>query len=486
MTGEATPLRQSSLGRLAERGIDVPTYERSALRRSVVHIGVGGFHRAHLATYVDDLCRAGQTDWAIVGAGVLPGDGHMAAVLAAQDHLYTLVVRDTDSTQVRVVGSLVDYVHAHPDPAPLIERIADPDTAIVSLTVTEAGYPVDGEGGFDPTSPNAVPGSTFDILVRGLTRRREDGRPPVTVLSCDNVTGNGDVTRAATLGVARADDEDLADWIDTTVTFPNSMVDRITPATTDSDRERLADKQGLEDAWPVVAEPFRQWVVEDRFAGPRLPLEELDVIVTDDVEPYEAFKLRLLNAGHSVLAYAARLAGHTRVDQAMAEPRFAALLGGFLTREAGPVVPDAPGIDLEDYIDSLATRFSNPAIGDQIDRLCAGGTSKIPTFVLPTVLDQLDNGGPIDIAALAIAAWCRYLRGTDDAGEPIEIAPDPQLDEATRAARAATDDPAAFLDMDTVFGDLGQHQRLRAAVTRAAEDLGTDGVRAAIDRRVEA
>jgi mannitol 2-dehydrogenase len=485
MTGGAVPLRQSTLGQVAEHGVDVPTYDRSALRRSVVHIGVGGFHRSHLATYIDDLCRTGSTDWGIVGAGVLPGDAHMADVLTAQDHLYTLVVRDTDTTTVRVVGSLVDYIHAHPDPAELIERIADEDVAIVSLTVTEAGYPVDGEGAFDPTSRNAAPGSTFDVLVRGLARRRAAGLPPVTVLSCDNVTGNGDATRTATLGVAGARDPDLAEWIDATVTFPNSMVDRITPATTDGDRRELVDAHQIEDAWPVVTEPFRQWVVEDRFAGPRLPLEDLDVIVTDDVEPYEAFKLRLLNAGHSVLAYAARLSGHRRVDDVMAEPRFAALLRAFLAREAGPVVPDAPGIDVDDYIESLIARFSNPAIGDQIDRLCTDGTSKIATFVLPTVRDQLDTGGPVDIAALTIAAWCRYLRGTDDAGAPIDLAPDPRLDDATRAAHAATDDPAAFLDLTVVFGDLGQHPRLRTAVARAATDIATHGIRAAIDRRLD-
>jgi mannitol 2-dehydrogenase len=469
---------------LADRGVDVPAYDRSALRRSIVHIGVGGFHRSHLATYIDDLCRDGCTDWGIVGAGVLPRDAHMAEALASQDHLYTLVVRSTDTTEVRLVGSLVDYVHAHPYPTPLIERIAEPDVAIVSLTITEAGYPVDAAGVFDPTSPNATPGSTFDVLVRGLAQRRAAGLQPVTVLSCDNVIGNGDVTRTATLGIAHAHDPDLAEWIGTTTTFPNSMVDRITPATSDSDRRTLAESYGIDDSWPVVTEPFRQWVVEDRFAGRRLPLEALDVIVTGNVEQYEAFKLRLLNAGHSVLAYAARLAGYRRVDQALSEPRFTTLLTEFLTREAGPVVPNAPGIDLNHYIDSLVARFSNPAIGDQIDRLCVDGTSKIPAFVLPTVRNQLDSSGPIELAAVTIAAWCHYLRGTDDAGRPIELAPDQRLDQATRAAQAATDDPATFLDLTVVFGDLGQHPELRATVARAAADIETHGIRAAIDHRL--
>lgn len=350
--------------------IATPSYDRAALTPSIVHIGVGGFHRAHLATYIDELCAAGHTDWAIVGAGVLPQDEHMAAALRGQGHLYTLVVRDQAGAEVRVIGSIVDYVHAHPDADQLIGRIAAPTTAVVSMTVTEGGYPVDDETGvFDPSSPNAAPGSAFDALVRGLAARRAAGRAPLTVVSCDNVIGNGDVARTSTLGVAGQRDDDLADWIAETISFPNSMVDRITPATTDADRAWLTEHHDLEDAWPVATEPFRQWVVEDRFSGPRLPLEELDVIITDDVEPYELFKLRLLNAGHSCLAYLARVAGHQLVDEVMAEERFATYLRRFLDDEAGPVVPAAPGIDLEDYKRSLVERFANPAIGDQVTRL---------------------------------------------------------------------------------------------------------------------
>jgi mannitol 2-dehydrogenase len=479
--GADVELNEAALPAIGDGGVEVPGYDRAAVRRSIVHLGVGGFHRSHLATYIDDLCRAGATDWGIVGTGVLPGDAAMAAALRPQDHLYTLIVRDDDHTRLRVVGSLLDYVHGHPDAVPLVDRLADPDVAIVSLTVTEAGYPVDHDGAFDDQSPNAAAGSGFDVLVRGLAPRRATGAPPVTVLSCDNVTGNGDVARTATLGVAQARDPDLAAWIAASTTFPNSMVDRITPATTDADREQLSAEHGIHDRWPVVAEPFRQWVVEDRFAGQRLPLEDLDVIVTDDVRPYEACKLRLLNAGHTVLAYTARLAGHTRVDQVMAEGRFATLLGRFLHREAGPVVPDAPGIDLDSYIGSVVVRFANPAISDQVDRLCSDGTSKIPIFLLPTVRDQLAAGGPIDVAALTIAAWCHYLRGVDDDGRPIDIAPDHGLAEAVHHARTA-DDGGAFLDHTGVFGDLRQHDRLRQAVTGSLAAIESDGVRATVDR----
>lgn len=480
-------LSSTTLGGLTGQ-IAVPSYDRTALAPSIVHIGVGGFHRAHLATYIDELCTDGHSDWAIVGAGVMPQDRHMAAALRAQDHLYTLVVRDQSGDDVRVIGSIIDYVHAHPEVTELVDRIAAPTTAMVSLTVTEGGYPVDDESdAFDPTSPNAAPGSAFDALVRGLAARRAAGLAPVTVVSCDNVIGNGDVARTSTLGVAAQRGDDLADWITETISFPNSMVDRITPATTDADRAWLSEHYQLEDAWPVATEPFRQWVVEDRFSGPRLPLEELDVIITDDVEPYELFKLRLLNAGHSCLAYLARVAGHRLVDEVMSEDRFATYLRRFLDDEAGPVVPAAPGIDLEDYKHSLVERFANPAIGDQVDRLCLDGTAKFPKFLVPTIHRQLDGDGDahVDMAALALAGWCRYLQGTDDDGRPIEHAPDPYLDEARGHAAAARSDPAAFLGFDRVFGALRETGPFRSSFERWLTSLDHNGVRATLDKALK-
>lgn len=479
-------LTTTTLGRIAERGVAVPGYDRQQLTPSIVHIGVGGFHRAHLATYVDELCRRGHTDWAIAGAGVLPGDARIAEVLREQDHLYTLIVRDVGGADVRVIGSIVDYVHAHPDPEPLIARIADPRVAIVSMTVTEGGYPVDDDTGqFDPTSSNADDGSAFDALVRGLQRRRDEDAPPITVLSCDNVIGNGEVARTSTIGVARQRDPKLGTWIDETVAFPNSMVDRITPATTDEDRRWLAVQHDIEDGWPVATEPFRQWVVEDHFAARRPPLEQLDVIITDDVEPYELFKLRLLNAGHSTLAYMARVAGHRLVDEVMAENRFDSYLRRFFDEEAGPVVPDAPGIDLEEYKQSLVERFSNPAISDQVDRLCQDGSSKLPKFLLPTVRKQLDREGPVELAAFALAGWCRYLQGTDDDGRRIELADDPHLDEAQQYAAEAADEPRAFLRYERVFGSLAAEERFAKEFVRALERIRDLGIRPALDRTLD-
>ncbi|MEL6981919.1 MAG: mannitol dehydrogenase family protein [Actinomycetota bacterium] len=401
----------------------MPTYDRSELRGGIVHIGVGGFHRAHLAHYADQLAAAGETGWGIVGAGILPGDARMAQALAPQDHLYTLVVRGEHQTSARIVGSLIDYIHANPDPSELVERIAHPDTQIVSLTITEGGYPVDDTTGrFDPDSPVGGDGSAFHLLVQGLERRRQQDVGPVTVMSCDNIVSNGHVTETATLGEAERLSPDLVAWIGEHVAFPNSMVDRITPATTEPDRTWLASEAGVEDRWPVVTEPFTLWVLEDNFAGERPPVEKLDVVVTDDVEPFEQMKLRLLNAAHSTMAYLAALIGHRKVDEAMADPAIRAFVEGFLIREARPVLPPVPGYDVNQFQDELLERFANPAIGDQIDRLCLDGTAKFPKFVLPTVRAQLAAGGPVDLCALALAGWCLYLRaGTDERGAEHQL-----------------------------------------------------------------
>lgn len=456
--------------------LTLPGYDRAALARSIVHLGVGGFHRAHLATYIDELCRSGHTDWSIVGAGVMPGDQAMSEVLTSQDHLYALIERGPDHTSVRVIGSMVDYIHGGPERDRLVSTIAAAPTQIVSLTITEGGYPVDDvSGGFVDDERSGRDGA-FGVLVDGLAVRKANGRGGLTVLSCDNVVGNGDVARTATLGVAAKLDEQLAAWITEHVTFPNSMVDRITPATSPSDHEWLVAEHGVADAWPVVTEPFRQWVIEDRFATGRLPLEELDVIVTDDVAPYELMKLRLLNAGHSCLAYLAALDGIETVDAAMSTDHIARFVGAVLRREARRAVPEVAGIDLDGYITSTLERFANPNIGDQISRLCLDGSAKFPKFLLPTVRHQLASHGDVELSALALAGWCEYLRS-----ETNTLSADPLLDAATRHAGASAHDPRAFLDFHQVFGDdLPANTRFVTAFETAIERLRTSGVASAI------
>lgn len=458
-------------------GIDAPTYDRTTLRPSIVHIGVGGFHRAHLATYVHELCEGGVDDWAILGAGVLAGDAAMADALESQDHLYSLIVRGNTATEVDIIGSLVGYVRAWDDSTPLVRAIAAPTTQIVSLTVTEGGYPVDNAtGGHDPGSPNAGSRSAFGVLAAGLDLRRRSGGTPLTVLSCDNVMGNGDVASIATRGEADRIDPALGGWIDTHVSFPNSMVDRITPTTTDTDRAWLSDTYGVNDRWPVVTEPFRQWVVEDHFAGDRPPFERLDVMATTDVTPYELMKLRLLNAGHSCVAYLASLRGIETVHATLGDADLRAFLEAFLRREAQPVLPPVAGIDIDAYVATLLERFANPNIGDQISRLCLDGSAKFPRFLLPTVRLQLRVGGPVALAALALAGWCQYLLG------PAEtLSPDPGLAEAVEHARRGVHRPVAFLEYPAVFGDdLAQAPSFVDSFTRSLEILRARGVAAAV------
>ena len=481
----ASPLSATLLAAL-DHSVTVPAYDRSALRESIVHIGVGGFHRAHLATYVDELAAAGNTDWGIVGCGVLPGDAAMAEALNPQDLLYTLVTRGADHTDVQIIGSLLRYIHAAPDASEAIDAIANPAAQIVSLTVTEGGYPVDDlTGDYVADSPNAGSASAFGIIAAALEKRRTTNGQPITIMSCDNIMTNGRVARTATLGEAARFGQPLIDFIESSVSFPNSMVDRITPATTDFDRQWLHDTHGIADRWPVVTEPFRQWVVEDNFAGQRLPLEDLDIIVTDDVEPYEFMKLRLLNAGHSCLAYLAALDDIETVDAAMSEPAIARYVRAFLALESKPVLPPVAGIDVDAYNDTLIERFSNPSIGDQISRLCLDGSAKFPKFLMPTVRAQVAAGGSLALSALALAGWCQYLIGTSDHGTAISHAADPLLEQARQHAQAALAEPTAFLDFVAVFDDDVRHSvAFRTAFTDAVERLRSGGIRFAIEHAI--
>jgi len=476
------PVDRRSLAHLDPR-VEIPSYDRGAVSGSIVHIGVGGFHRAHLATYVDELCASGRTEWGIIGSGVLPKDRTMAEVLHRQDGLYTLIVRGAQTTTVRVVGSILKYIHGAPDPEPLIEQLANASTRMVSLTVTEGGYPVDEvTGGFDPSKAPAGRNSAFGVIGEALVRRRNEGIGPFTVVSCDNVVSNGNVARAATLGVAEEHDPQLRNWIEGTVPFPNSMVDRITPATTDADRDWLAAEYQISDGWPVVTEPFRQWVIEDEFVGDRAPWEEVGAIVTPDVERYELMKLRLLNAGHSCVAYLAGVAGVEYVHDAMADPLFERFLRRFLQDEAGPALPDVPGMDIPSYQASLIERFSNPAIRDQISRLCLDGSAKFPKFLMPTVRAQLSRQGPVELSAMAIAGWCAYLIGIADDGKPITHAHDPDLETVREYALRSVDNPSNFIGYRPVFGeDLPRQARFVEAFERAITSIRSSGVRPTLD-----
>lgn len=456
----AIELGSPALDELRQRGLPVPPYDRSRLEPRIVHIGVGGFHRAHLAIYCDDLAHSGS-HWGICGIGLLPADRAMADALAPQDHLYTFTTKRDGERSSRVVGSIIDYVLADADHEPAAARIAASTTAIVSLTVTEAGY--------EDTERNRP---TFAVIADGLDRRRRNGAGGVTIMSCDNVQGNGDVARRAVLRACAGAGRDLAAWVDAECTFPSSMVDRITPVTAASDRQYLIDRFGLVDRWPVAGEPFHQWVLEDDFAAGRPDFASVGALYTDDVHAWELYKLRLLNAGHSSIAYLSALAGVTFVDEALGVPELAAFLERILHREAVPTLDPIPGHPREEYADTVIERFGNSGVRDQIARLCIDGTSKFPTFVMPTIAGQLARGGPIDCASHALAGWSHYLADT-----PIDQqAHDSAGDAARVRALAARDEPTAFLvDNPAVPALVAEHPRFRRAFGDAHRSISGHG-----------
>ena len=442
---------------LGEGTIPTPGYDRSRVIPGVVHFGVGGFHRAHQAMYQDRLLSAGAGfEYGICGVGVMPQDRAMKDALEAQEHLYTLVVKHADGTyEPRVIGSIVDYLFAPDDPDAVVERLAAETTRIVSLTVTEGGY-----------EPGNV---VFRYLLDALARRRERGLEPFTVMSCDNLPGNGDRTRHVLLELGG---EDAIRG----VAFPNSMVDRITPQTTDDDRREVKERFGLDDAWPVVCEPFEQWVLEDAFTLGRPPYEQVGVQLVEDVEPYELMKLRLLNASHQALCYFAYLDGYRLVHDAAQDPLYRSFLRGYMDHEGAPTLAPVPGVDLEDYKTTLIERFSNGEVRDTVARLCAESSDRIPKWLLPVIRHNLANGGEIERSAAVVASWARYAEGTDERGEPIDIV-DPLKDRVCANAQAGR-----FIEDRELFGDLADDARFRAAYDAALDSLHEHGARKTLER----
>ncbi|SDP65909.1 mannitol 2-dehydrogenase [Pedococcus dokdonensis] len=462
-----------------------PTYDRSQVTASIVHFGVGGFHRSHEAVYLDTLMNQGQAlEWGICGVGVLPHDRRIIDTLDAQRGLYTVVVKHPDGKwSAQVVGSIVEVVFAPADPGYVVDRLADDRTRIVSMTITEGGYLVNQETGeFDAgdpgiqqdLAPGAVPHTVFGYVVAALARRRDQGRAPFTVMSCDNLPDNGDVAKRMICAFARLKDPGLADWMEANVAFPNSMVDRITPVTTEQDIERLTDQFGVTDLWPVVCEPFSQWVLEDRFTQGRPPFEDAGVQLVEDVVPYELMKLRLLNASHQALCYLGYLAGHTYAHEVCQDPLFVRMLATFMEQEASPTLQPVPGVDLADYRRQLLERFANPEIRDPLTRLCAESSDRIPQWLVPVIRHNLRTGGAIDVSALVVASWARYAEGLDERGRPIDVV-DRRREAVTAAAARRHEDPLAFIRDRDLFGDLADDERFTAAYTKALTGLHEKG-----------
>lgn len=474
--------------------VAVPRYRRDLLRAGIVHLGVGAFHRAHLAVVNEAALHAGDDlRWGTVGVSLRAADTRDA--LQPQAGLYTLALRDaaedgSPREVLQVVGNLVEVLVAPEDPQAVLERIAHPDTRIVGLTITEKGYhhdPATGALRLDdanivhdlahPEAPRTMPG----FVVHALALRRTRGLAPVTLLSCDNLPANGDTLRGIVLAFAQQVDAGLRDWIDAHCTFPNSMVDRIVPRTTDEDRARISARLGVDDAWPVIGEPFLEWVVEDRFANGRPGWTAGGARFVSHAEPFERLKLRMVNGSHSALAYLGAMAGFRTVDRAMAEPALRGFIDALMREEIAPTLPAMEGIDLDGYRARLLARFSNPALQHQTKQIAMDGSQKLPQRLLGTVRDRLSAGQSIDRLALAVAAWVHYLRGTDETGAVHEIQDPLAAALAARLAQAnasgsVQDRVAFFTGFTPVFGELGGEPRFVSAVARHLQRLEEAGV----------
>jgi mannitol 2-dehydrogenase len=457
-----TRLSNSSLKTMTGR-VSGPTYDRSALKAGILHFGVGNFHRSHQAVYLDALFNSGlDHDWAVVGAGIFSGAMTSWQRLREQDWLTTVVQQEGDDSSARVIGVMLDYLTPG-DWSAIVEKLSDPSIRIVSLTITEGGYFIDAPTGkFNSNRPEIVadaqnqdhPKTVFGLILAGLKVRRRAGVEPFTIMSCDNIPYNGRVTANALIGLAALNDPQLAIWIKDNIAFPNGMVDRITPATTDSHREQLKKEFGIEDAWPVFCEPFKQWVLEDHFPAGRPALEKVGVQFVADVSPFELMKIRILNGGHAAIAYPAALLDIQFVHEAMEQPLVSAFLGKLEREEIIPTVPQVPGTDLPHYYRTIENRFSNRSIADTIDRLCFDGSNRQPKFIVPTAADSIRISGRASGLALVSALWCRYCHGDTDSGRPI-AANDSIWDRLRSTARAAKENPASWLSMSDIYGALG-------------------------------
>lgn len=484
-----------SLKASAAANIVTPSYDPSLLIPGMVHIGVGNFHRSHLATYMNDLFDSSFEEnhqWGIVGAGVLSFDDAKRKILQPQDWLQTLVERDADSVKASVIASMTDFLPVDfenkEQHCQLQDMLMNPSIRIVSLTVTEGGYFL-CDGNFnrsdaavqkDAENPDA-PCTVFGMMAKAIKQRRDAGMEIFTIMSCDNIPHNGKVVKEVVSGFAELMyGSDFATWIEQNVAFPNSMVDRITPGTTPEMREFVAAEYGLEDSSPIFCEPFRQWVLEDNFPSGRPSWEKLEsVSFVQDVAPYELMKIRILNGGHASLCYPAALLDLEYVHEATEHPVIGPFLDALEREEMIPTIPPVPSTSLSEYWELIGKRFSNPTICDTISRICFDGSSRQPKFIVPVARDALEANRKIEGLALVSALWCRYCQGTTESGKTIEPN-DPQWDRLQLNANRAVEDPMAWLGMVDVYGKVGEDPLFVDAFREALETVMTLGVEEAM------
>ncbi|MBL1178245.1 mannitol dehydrogenase family protein [Pantanalinema sp. GBBB05] len=474
----AIKLNEASLAQLSNQ-VRIPAYDRHHITNGIFHIGVGGFHRAHQALYLDNYFHENpNSDWGICGVGLLEFDQRMRDALNSQDCLYTLVEQSPEQDTARVIGAITQYLFAPENRQAVIDAMVDPQCRIVTLTITEGGYYYhEGSGEFDANHPTIqhdlqhpdAPIGVYGFLTAALEQRRKQGIAPFTVLSCDNLQGNGNIVKKMLSTFAELHDPELGQWIRNHVAFPNCMVDRITPATTPADIAMVREQFGIDDAWPVVAEPFLQWVVEDKFSAGRPELETVGVQFTDDVHPYEMMKIRLLNASHLLIGYLGTLMGYSYSYETMADPLIRQAVE-HLMEEVTPTLQPVSGINLDQYKQTLVERFANPKIRDQLPRLCLNGSAKLPKWVLGSLREKMQQGSTIDYLSLTIAVWFRYLNGQDDQGNAIAI-DDPMADILHQRARSGGSDPNSLLELSELFGDLPQSTHFVDCVSHHLQNL---------------
>lgn len=483
-------LSQKNLTEISKR-ISCPTYDRGNLKTGIVHIGIGGFHRAHEAYYTDQLLHdTSITEWGICGVALLPSDTKIYSALKAQDGLYTLTVKEFDgSLSKRVIGSITEILFAPENPTKVIEKMASSEVKIVTLTITEGGYNYnEATKSFDKENPAILydianplaPKTVFGYLTQALKLRKENGSKGITIQSCDNIQGNGHMAKKMLLSYVQMAEPSLVSWIEQNVSFPNSMVDRITPATSPNDIERLKKEVDIDDAWPVVCEPFKQWVIEDDFVNGRPLWEAVGAQFVEDVVPYEKMKLSLLNAGHTVLGVLGALSGYSTIDEAVHDVQISTFLKHYMDTEVTPTLADLEGVDLEAYKASLLQRFGNVNIKDQIDRICSESSAKVPIFVLPTVTTNLETNGSVDFAAFLIAAWAIYSLGKDENGDDLIIKDAMKATLHDRALLASSENPKAFLEIESIFGQLIASKRFVDAYTKAYQNLVKFGIKKSV------
>ncbi len=462
--------------------VDVPRYDRSQIKAGIVHIGVGGFHRAHQAAYVNELLKMpGSEQWGICGVGLLESNRNLRDILLKQDYLYTLVVRHPNGRiDNKIIGSMLVFIFYPEDKQNVIDKLVHGDTKIVSLTITEGGYnihPATGDFDFDnedvqhdiqyPDDPKTA----FGYIIAALKKRKDNGMGAFTVQSCDNIQHNGDITRKMLMTLASRQDALLGQWIEENVSFPNAMVDRITPVTTKSDIKYVETTIGVIDFWPVTCESFSQWVIEDQFSCGRPNWNLVGAQFVEDVAPFEKMKIRLLNAGHSVLGLLGSIHGYETIDETVSDTDFAQYLRAFLDFEVTPLLDELPGIDLADYKDTLVERFSNPYIKDSLVRICSESSAKLPKFLVPTIFENIAAGRDASLAVLVIATWCLYSdRAVNQAQIAIEIHDVMHLELAAYAKRTS-EDILSFLKITSLFGSLIRENDFTQAYAQAIDAL---------------